>query len=638
MEYRKKLVITTLLLCAVLFAKADISDTLIHIDKVVIKGLKFSEHAIGSKIYSIDTLTLKMFAAESLADILNMENSTAVKSYGPEGMASVSVRGGSSRHTAVIWNGFNLTNPMSGGMNYSALPAGFIDEITIQPGGSSTMYGSGSACGIILLSNNLTLNNSGLSLELNSEAGSFKAFNNMISLGYSGKNISSRIKAGYQVAENDFKFHNPEKYGEPLDTLKHAGFRRYSLLYQLALKTGKHSKVETDFWYMNHFKKIPSLLSDYDEGKAEQTDENISLTLNYSTFGNNWFIKYRSGLLFDNILYNDPAEIEIHSKNSCLTFINEIESHYTFGKHHAVSLGINHTQENAVSESYTSNTERIRTSIFGRYNLSMFNKRMLVSVESREEYVDDEFAPFVFSIGSEVTILPGIQVKGVTAKHYALPVFDDLFWIEDAYSKGNPELTPEYGWNNEAGIVQLLDKKNFKLYHEVTVFRNNVNNLIIWLPSDDGKWTPENVNKSLSRGFEFLGNLKKEYSYSAISIRYMYSYTKALIWEYGQADDAGSRRIYVPEHAASLSVGYLIRNFEIRYLQTFTSKRYYDNFHALDSYTLGNIFLNYTWMCNNTCFSTYLKILNIYNTAYQTIAGYAQAPRSISAGINLSFK
>ena len=89
MEYRKKLVIAVLLLCAVLFAKADISDTLIHIDKVVIKGLKFNDHTTGSKIYTIDTLTLKMFASGSLADILNMENSTAV-----------------------IWNGFNLTNPM----------------------------------------------------------------------------------------------------------------------------------------------------------------------------------------------------------------------------------------------------------------------------------------------------------------------------------------------------------------------------------------------------------------------------------------------------------------------------------------------------------------------------------------------
>ena len=638
MEYRKKLVITAFLLYAVLLVKADISDTLIHIDKVVIRGLKFNDHTTGSKIYSIDTLTLKMFASGSLADILNIENSTAVKSYGPGGMASVSVRGGSSRHTAVIWNGFNLTNPMSGGLNYSALPAGFIDEIAIQPGGSSALYGSGSACGVILLSNNLTLNNSGLSIDLNSEAGSFKTFSNMISLGYSGKNISSRVKAGYQVAENDFKFHNPEKYGAPLDTLEHAGFRMYSLLYQLAIKTGRHSKVETDFWYINHFKKIPSLLSDYDEGKAEQTDENMRLTLNYSMFGNNWFIKYRTGLLYDNILYNDPAEIGIHSKNSCLSFINEIESHYTFNKYHNLNLGINHTRENAASKSYTPTTERIRTSVFGRYNLSLINERILLSVESREEYTDGEFAPFVFSVGSEVDLLPGIRVKGVTAKHYALPVFDDLYWIEDAYSRGNPELTPEYGWNNEVGIVHRKNDENLELYHEITVFHNHVNNLIIWLPADDGKWTPENVNKSLSRGFEFLGNLKRNYTNSNLSIRYRYSYTKALIWEYGQAEDAGNRRIYVPEHAASLSVGYLIRNFEIRYLQTFTSNRYYDNFHALDAYTVGNIFFNYNWICSNICFSTYLKILNIYNTSYQVMAGYAQPPLSFSAGINLSFK
>ncbi len=638
MKYRKKLVIVAFSLCSVLFAKADISDTLIHIDKVVVKGLKFNEHTTGSKIYTIDTLTLKMFATGSLADILNMENSTAVKTYGPGGMASVAVRGGSTRHTAIIWNGFNLANPMSGGMNFSALPAGFIDEIAVQPGGSSTMYGSGSACGIILLSNNLSFKDDGVFLDLNSETGSFGTFNNMITLGYSGKLISSRIKAGYQIAENDFKFKNPEKYGKPIDTLKHAGFRRYSLLYQLAFKTGKYSLVETDFWYMNHFKKIPSLLSDYEEGKAEQTDENARLTLNYSTYGNNWFIKYRSGLLYDNIRYNDPAEIEIHSMNSCLSFINEVESHYTLSKHHNINLGINHTRENVVSESYTSDTIRNRTSIFGKYNLSLVSNRILISVEFRQEYVEGEFTPFVFSVGGDITLLTGIHLKGVISKHYALPVYDDLYWNEDAYSKGNPDLTSEYGWNSEAGIMHLIERKNLLLHHEITVFRNYMNNSIIWLKADDGKWTPENVNKSLSRGFEFLGNLKREYHNSTFSIRYMYSYTKALIWEKGQQENADINRIYVPEHVASISAGYRLGKFEVRYLQSFTSKRYYDNFYTLDAYTLGNIFISYDWVCNTTCFSTYLKLMNIYNTSYQIMAGYAQAPRNFSIGINFSFK
>ena len=103
MEYRKKLILVALALLPVLTSKADIADTVINLDKVVIKGLKFNSYSIGTKVYSIDTLALKIFSTGSLADVLQIENSVSVKTYGPGGMASVSVRGGSSRHTAVIW-------------------------------------------------------------------------------------------------------------------------------------------------------------------------------------------------------------------------------------------------------------------------------------------------------------------------------------------------------------------------------------------------------------------------------------------------------------------------------------------------------------------------------------------------------
>jgi len=637
MEFRKILILASTLFTT-LIVRAEITDTVISLDKVIVRGVKFNEYTSGSKIYSIDSLTLKTFGSGSLADILLTENSIAVRAYGPGGMSSVSVRGGSSRHTAVIWNGFNLKNPMSGGMNFSALPAGFIDEIVIQPGGSTTMYGSGSACGIIFLSNNLDLNGDGLNLNLNMEIGSFGAWNNLFSIGYSGRRVSSRLKAGYQVAENDFTFENQEKFGHPIDTLIHAAYQRYSVLHQTSLKIGHRSVLETDLWYTNHYKKIPSLISDYESGSAEQSDENIRLSLNLSTYGNKWFLKYRSGLLTDNIGYNDTTEPAIHTRNFSVSFINEIESNYSVSRQNRLYLGINHTYESVKSDDYTASSARNRISVFGRYQLSFGGEKIALSVEPRKEFINNRSVPFVCSIGTDICLFTGFHLKGVTSKHYALPAFDDLFWGEDNYSRGNPDLTAEYGWNNEAGILYRAENEFLLVSHEVSIFRNYIYDLIIWLPGADGKWTPENVNRSLSKGLEFLGVISREFHASVIDFRYMYSYTHALIWEEGSTENKGTNRIYVPGHVASVSAGYRIGKFDIRYLQTFTSKRYYDNYHTLDAYTLGDVFLNCKWDCKIIYLNTYLKIMNIYNTTYQIMKGYAQCPRNYAIGINVSFK
>jgi iron complex outermembrane receptor protein len=135
---------------------------------VVVRGAKFNCTSVGAKIYAIDSLSSETYKSGSLAELLQQQSLIYVKTYGSGGLASVSLRGGSSRHTAVIWNGFNLRSPMSGGLNFSSLPAGFIDDVIIQPGALQPCMESGASSGIIFLSNNLPLIKEGLGINLSS--------------------------------------------------------------------------------------------------------------------------------------------------------------------------------------------------------------------------------------------------------------------------------------------------------------------------------------------------------------------------------------------------------------------------------------------------------------------------------------
>ena len=68
--FRRGGLIVSGLLLSRLLALADISDTVISINQVVAKGVKFGHYSIGAKILSFDSLFLKNYSMNSLADVL----------------------------------------------------------------------------------------------------------------------------------------------------------------------------------------------------------------------------------------------------------------------------------------------------------------------------------------------------------------------------------------------------------------------------------------------------------------------------------------------------------------------------------------------------------------------------------------
>ena len=83
MNYRNKL--SVLALFAILspgITVASVTDTTIVLDQVTAKAVKFGTTTAGAKLYSIDSLTLKLYQSGSLADLLQNQSMVTVKSYG----------------------------------------------------------------------------------------------------------------------------------------------------------------------------------------------------------------------------------------------------------------------------------------------------------------------------------------------------------------------------------------------------------------------------------------------------------------------------------------------------------------------------------------------------------------------------
>lgn len=94
--------------------------------------------------------------------------------------------------------------------------------------------------------------------------------------------------------------------------------------------------------------------------------------------------------------------------------------------------------------------------------------------------------------------VPEAEVHIAVFTDHRTPTVNDLYWPFDGMTAGNPDLKSERSTGAEAGARWNGNVLSAGLCGFVT----STGNLIIWLPGDDGIWSPSNISSSLSRGIE----------------------------------------------------------------------------------------------------------------------------------------
>ncbi len=623
------------LLLSTFAAFSSISDTLIALEPVVAKGVKFNRQIVGAKMISLDTFQLAVNPLTPLSEILSYQSITTVTSYGPGGQAGIKMRGGSTDHTTVIWNGLNIKPPMSGELNYSTITSGIINDIKIQPGGSSTMYGSGASTGVVYLSNNMNMSDKGFKASVGSEAGSYEYYGLNGIVQYIGKKYGSRLALVYTDAENNFKY----KAGKKIKQEEHAAYNNLSLVQQNVLLINPSTRIETDLWYSNHFKQIPSLISDSEPGKTEQTDDNIRLAVNLNHTGKKYYVKYRGGFLdyLNDFLGYDITELEYYTAlNRSRTIINEIETKYQLSSLQAIYLGANYTYDKVTTENYTNEgADRNQVDFFGRYGLNLFQNQLRINIEGRQSITDGTAQPFIYSTGADFNFFNDFTLKALFANLYTLPDLNDLYWTKTAYASGNSDLKPESGYSLEMGLLHKKDLGITHFSHELTYYYTVLNDAIVWVESSS-LWVPVNYNQSENYGLEFIGSTGFQFPELRLNIGYDYCYTHAMVKTESSGEISSTQRTYIPKHKAGLKIqGSFDNYFAIGVYGQYVGERIIDEVSLpLDDYFLVDFYTNYQLKLFNKPFTIYGKIKNVLNTSYRILSGYAQPLRTIYLGIN----
>ncbi len=608
----------------------------IALHKVVIVAPRLSDFASGLKTQAIDSATMARYRSADLGTLLGQESPLFIKAYGPGSLATSSFRGGSANHTAVLWNGFNIGSPMNGQLDLSLVPVGFADDIKLQYGGSSALWGSGAVGGAILL-NNRPVFDHGFSADAGIAFGSFEDRRQHVGISISKPKWISSIRLFNATARNDFKYLNTDEPTATEQRQRNAELEQHGLLGENYFRLNARQQINLRFWYQYNDRNIPPTLLEK-SSTANQRDESYRASTEWQRTGDR-VNSYVRAAWFDERLHWDGTETDTAAFSRSKTVIAEAEMRIKLNNgRQRINIGLNNTFAEARSDGFPERRQQDRTALFASYRINTANRRSNTTLSLRQEMVAQALVPFTWSLGSEYALRKWLTAKANVARVYRIPTFNDLYWTPG----GNPDLLPESGYSGEVGLAAKGEASaRVSVTAEGTVFQRTMDNWIIWLPSG-AYWGPRNIMNVWSRGVELRGELAWRVSHTTIKLAAMTNYVVSTNQTAKSANDAsvGKQLIYVPMYSGhgKLSVGYkgLLATAGANY----TGYRYTstDNRSFLEPYVLWNAAVSYR-ITHGKKYSVSLMLqgFNLMDADYQVMLNRPMPLRNFQAGLSVQF-
>ena len=599
----------------------SIADT-VNLNEVSVISPKSITFSNGSNVKKIDPFKIKISQTEKIADLLSSNSSIYIKQYGA--LATATIRGTSSSHTAVNWNGYPINSIANGLSDLSNITALTNDNIFLIKGGNSTIFGSGSIGGSINIDSK-KIRNQKLSSNTNFESGSNGLSSQSYSAKYGDDIVSFYILHSKLKDKNKFKFTNISQAGNPRQTNKHGKIVSFQNKLDLNFKLNPNIIIQFNYWGDNSTREVPQNMT-IRFTDAMQYDENdrISISSTYSV--KNLSCKISKALIYEDFRYTEEIK-NIDSKYLASKEFNNFDLSFNF-KNLIFQSAISYNKNKINNNNFENNEQKdISKTIFfsTTYKKNNLETQLAIRGEDNSEYE----VPLTPLFSTEYKFNELVQSSIKLNKNFRSPTFNDRYWFSSG-SRGNIELKPEMSNNAEFSIH--LKKNKFKL--SSTLFNLDVKDWILWGQNIDGIWSPENIKEVWSRGIE----TQLKYNYKKILLELNYSLTKTTSEKASNDLDisVGQQLRYVPKNKLNTTLlydeGNIISFLNITFTdEVITSYSSGDN-KKLEAYTLVSAGTSYKLF--NEDLKLDLRVLNLTNQQYQTYLNYPNPGREYVLSIN----
>ncbi|WP_245564890.1 TonB-dependent receptor plug domain-containing protein [Spirosoma panaciterrae] len=578
-------------------AQAD-SDTTnrltntVSLSAVTVRAIAPERFLAGQKIQRIDSTTLLQFRFASLTDVLALNTPLAFKNYGPGQLATVSFRGTSANHTAVLWNGININQPNLGLTDFSTLPVAGFDRLAVQYGSASSAVGSDAVGGSILLGNSPSWQ-PGIRLTAGQQIASFR--NNQTQL---GAQYASPLGANWKLSGKSLIYRSQLNNTYPYTERQN---------YFLEPSTTAQRGLSQDLYFLHRNGRQVSVHVWLTDNDLIQSPQDTLARERTQTQSARWLATYeadrttiRLGWIRD-VLDYAKGNINNPSHTQTDRFISRVEREFAFKSTQNYQLTLRAGGEWSHYWTRTDGyggllIEEDRADLYALFRFQ--TTRWLLSANVRQAFVTRFNPPLTPSLGAEYQLLQHkrftLTGKGAISRSFRVPTLNERYWV----GLGNPDLLPEDGLNLEAGLATAgALSEHLNLMAELTAYRNRVNNWTYWNPAVN--YHVENLQLVVARGLEVTTGLTYRQTAWKAGIRISYAFTRSSqerAYDTYSQDILGKQLVYVPMHSGTLNAYIQRGQTRLSVQMQANSRRYttFDNSQFFKGTLLTNVLLEHT--------------------------------------------
>jgi vitamin B12 transporter len=624
-----------ILLLSLFFSVEYKAQDTLHLKSIEVVAPKKQLSETGKKVEKIDSLYLEQFRYSQVADLISLNSPVFVKSYGPGAVSTTAFRGGNAGQTAVLWNNFNLQNTMLGQSDLALLPSILFEEVTIEYGGSSSLWGSGAIGGSIRLDNR-HLFGQGDHAKLNFGAGTTGLLNASANIVLSRKKFIASTKFYDIDSKNNYRYHDTSAYVDTIKKMKNAAYHFQGIMQEFKFLPAHNQVVQLNIWLNRNKRKLP-LYDRNMESRTYQDDDAARFTADWSISKYKLRTVLKAGYFADRINYTDSL-INLFSRNIAHILIGENENYYSWNQDHQLNFGFNYTTSKIISNNYEEVKLLSKFAILAGQRSYFFNSRLLIYISGRAEYFSAGRLPVTGNVAAELKVTDDVTALVNVARVYRHPTLNDLYWQPG----GNPDLLPEEGVTSEGSLEFKKVIKAFEYLISGSAYSRVVHNWISWVPGFNGSPRPANIQKVWSRGTE--STMKIQYRKNKFrltsAVRTGYNLSTVIQTSLENSEVKGRQLIYTPRYSVNGNIGFGIAGFDITFFYQYNGYRFTtsDNSQWLPPYKYITCRMNYRHSIDKLDLIFFTGCNNLLNENYMIINGNPMPLRNFEFGISLLTK
>lgn len=548
----------------------------------------------------------------------------------------ITLRGFSPAGVLVLLDGHPI-NPDGAAADLATIPSETVERVEVYTSGGAARYGANALGGAVNIISRRAGHHHLPGCKLTATTGSYSLKRGTVNLSpHVRKYIDILLNYEYAQQRNDYSYQHP--YEGELE--RQNNFKRFYSGYLSLQSRNIRGMTFTARIYNNH-NGVPGAVLQENKGAAFAKRENRIFTLGYKWRSIDIAANYREleqGFRdHDGFIPYDKKYLQVGRQLSATWRQN-------LSKLIHLAAGSEYSSENFFNDDLLKpkkslpRVSRETESLFGSARFTQHFNPFSFGLEGRYRFdriEDSTFTSPYAGLSLNWTGIIELELEAAYSESYRYPPIDALFWCEDVFAIGNPDLSPETAITREGGF-NFRYECGFIVQGRHIWFGSDLSNLIVWRRRFDGKYKPVNIDRSDYSGRELAISLTTSDNLATVG------YNRTTLTAINKSDNSGYLDKVIPfrpDRTERFFLTFQYRRAKLNYSYSFTGERFIReaNTKQQSCYSLHDLIVEFrlSVLAGNQTLT--ISAFNFTDQKYELLERVPMPPRTVSVGLTIEF-